>query len=298
MVDTVPCDETRRKSANVGEVLLATGQFSTYDFAMTCRALIILLLSGNALGCSMGSTPYPVSRVFRIHVTNDFGAVSGLRLRVYRFKSEEFQSATREEIESSDSSRFQDVIARAVADENGNAEFALDRTGRFWMSPEGTVGGWTQIELEVSDKAGLSTVEMTWPGQGKWHPILQTAHLRGHITTGLSSSHSIPLQDNPLILRAALDYTPIATTRTKKDGSFEFADVAPGLYFVQIVSTPEQGRWALRGDIPLYVATTARETLAISTEFTSCGLNYDLEENKSRHQPVACSKGGKLVPCE
>jgi hypothetical protein len=187
---------------------------------------------------------------------------------------------------------------RAVADENGNAEFALDRTGRFWMSPEGTVGGWTQIELEVSDKAGLSTVEMTWPGQGKWHPILQTAHLRGHITTGLSSSHSIPLQDNPLILRAALDYTPIATTRTKKDGSFEFADVAPGLYFVQIVSTPEQGRWALRGDIPLYVATTARETLAISTEFTSCGLNYDLEENKSRHQPVACSKGGKLVPCE
>ena len=267
---------------------------------MLRRTLAFVLLSGAAFGCSIGSTPRKVSRVFSVRVSNDFGPVAGLKLKVYRFDSDAYMALPHEQQESAARSKFETVIARAETNANGIADFVLDRTGGFSLTVDGTVSGWSWAELDVSDEHREATVELIWPATALGGAILEVAHLRGRLTKDLRSSRSAPVANTALILHRALDYTPIATTRTGDDGSFKFSDVAPGLYFVQILPSSESNnQWELKGDIALRVSNgSRRESVAVSTEYTSCGLGYDLEENKPKYRPSGCVKGGKVVPCD
>jgi len=88
---------------------------------------------------------------------------------------------------------------------------------------------------------------------------------------------------------------------TDDEGAFEFGNAAPGLYFLQILSTSAKTDdfYKPEGNIAVYVAPeSSRGALMISTVNTSCGLSYDLQENKDRYKPVACFKGEKPAKCE
>jgi hypothetical protein len=88
---------------------------------------------------------------------------------------------------------------------------------------------------------------------------------------------------------------------TKADGSFQFINVPAGLYFLHLgPDKPVNGFGNLvYGDIAVSVANDSRQSsLSIATDFSSCGLSYDLAENKAKYRPQACFKGGHPIPCE
>jgi len=232
-------------------------------------------------------------------VKNEVGQIAGLKLKVSRFKSDEFMKLSDEQRRSADPNSFEETIAESITDNAGMAQFNLDRTGAFTLSPESPASQLDWVELNVSDQPPSPSplVELQWPSVA----ILRATQLRGKLANGLFSSRSTPLKNNTLRLHTLVDYREVATITTGDDGSFGFDAVAPGLYFMQILATPEKTDDLYRphGNIAVYVSPeNSRDSLMISTANTSCGLSYDLEENKARYKPEACFKGGKPVECD
>jgi hypothetical protein len=260
-------------------------------------AISIVVLSASTLACSFLPPVRKVSRSFSVHVKNDVGPVAGLKLKVSRFKMDDFEKLTDEQQRSADPSNFVEVIARSITDATGTAPFNLDRTGAFTLSPDSPASHLDGVGLDVSDQTRSAVVELQWPTMA----ILRTVHLRGKLSKGLFSSRSTPLKNNGLTLHTLVDYREVSATTTGDDGAFDFRGVAPGLYFLQILATPGRTSdfYKPEGNIAIYVAPdNSHDTLMISTVNTSCGLSYDLEENKARYKPEACFKGGKPVQCD
>jgi hypothetical protein len=260
-------------------------------------AVSVIILSANALACSFVPPVHKVAGSFSVHVKNDVGSVAGLKLKVSRFKMNEFEKLTDEQQRSADPNNFEEVLAESITDATGTARFNLDRTGVFTLSPESPASQLDWVELDVSDQPSSPVLELQWPSVA----ILRTAYLRGKLAKGLFSSRSAPLKENALRLHTLVEYREVAATTTGDDGAFDFRGVAPGLYFLQILATPEKTDdfYKPEGNIAIYVAPdNSRDSLMISTANTSCGLSYDLDENKARYKPKACFKGGKPVECD
>jgi hypothetical protein len=263
---------------------------------MSRIAMSVVILSAAALACSFLPPVHKVSRSFSVHVKNNVGPVTGLKLKVSRFKTEEFEKRSDEQQRSANPNNFEEVIAESITDAGGTASFDLHSTGAFTLSPESPASQLDWVGLDVSDQPGSPVVELQWPSVA----ILKTVRLRGKLVEGLFSSRSAPLKNNALTLHTLVDYREVAATTTGDDGAFDFKGVAPGLYFLQILATPERTKdfYKPEGNIAIYVAPdNSRDSLMISTVNTSCGLSYDFEENKARYKPEACFKGGKPVQC-
>jgi hypothetical protein len=260
-------------------------------------AIVLLVVAADALACTTLPTVYTVSRSFSVQVSNDIGPVVGLKLKIVRFKQEEFNKLSDEQQRHlSDATSFEEVLADSITDAAGVAHFSLDKTGSFTLSADSPADrlGW---ELKVSDQSQSSPLEVKWPS----NLILTTSHLHGKLAKGLFSSRSTPIKDNALMLHTLIGYRDVAASVTDENGAFDFNAVAPGFYFLQIVPTTAKTDdfYKPHGNIVVYVAPeSSREALIISTVNTSCGLSYDLEENKARYKPLACFKGGKQVKCE
>lgn len=240
---------------------------------------------------------------FSVRVTNDIGPVVGLKLKVSFFKYAEFEKLSEEEQRAYEEhpaaaqSKFEVVLAEATTDSTGTAILKVAETGVFTLAPDTPVEQLSWVDVDVSDRPSFAVVELKWPETA----ILSTRHLRGRLTKGLYSSRSLPLNNTALKLHSLVEYKEIAATNTTTDGSFDFPDVPPGLYFLQILPTTAKtdDLYKPEGNVAIYVtANSKRESLAISTVNTSCGLSYDLEENKDRYKPTACFKGGKQVECQ
>lgn len=255
------------------------------------------IASVNAVPCISLAPEFKVSRSFSVHVKNDIGPVVGVKLKVSRFKWTEFEKLSNDQQRYADLKVFEEIIAESTTDSTGTAEFSLVRTGSFTLSIEGSATQLDWVELKVFDQASSPIVEMQWPSV----TILRTVHLRGKLAKGLFSSRSIPLRNNALMLHTLVDYKDVAAITTDDDGAFEFSNVAPGLYFLQIIRTSVETDdfYKPEGNIAVYVAPeSSRDALMISTVNTSCGLMYDLEENKARYKPESCFRGDKPVKCE
>jgi hypothetical protein len=260
-------------------------------------AVWLLMFSATALACSFFPPVHKVSRAFSVHVQNDFGSVVGLKLKVSFFKWDEVKVLTAEQQRSADPNRFEEIVAESITDQTGTARFNLDRIGAFTLSPESPASHLDWVELEVSDQASSPALEIHWPSDA----ILRTAYLRGILSRGLFSSRRTPLMHQELKLHSLVDYREVAEATTGDDGAFDFTGVAPGLYFLQLVPTPGKSNdfYKPDGNIAVYVAPdNSRKSLMMSTENTSCGLSYDLDENKARYKSEVCFKGGKQVECD
>jgi hypothetical protein len=173
----------------------------------------------------------------------------------------------------------------------------LSRTGYFTLEPLHVAHSLDSMELDVTAGTEPTSLEMRWPRPA----VLQTKVLRGHISDGLFSSHESPLKHKALSLRTLLAFDEIASAQTDDGGSFTFENVPNGLYFLRItLEQPTQEEpYGKKGDTVVSIDNSyTREPLSISIAYTSCGLSYDLTENKSRYVPQACFKGCKEVPCE
>jgi hypothetical protein len=260
-------------------------------------ATFLLVLATDAVACMTFPTVYSVSNSFSVHVKNDVGPVAGLKLRVVRFKSEEFNKLNDEQQRHiSDWTAFEEVFAESTTDATGMAHFNVDRTGSFTLSAENPADQ-LGVELRISDQSQSPPLEVKWPS----NLILTTAHMRGKLAKGLFSSRSVPIKGNALMLHTLIDYRDVAATVTDENGAFDFNVVAPGFYFLQVVPTTAKTDdfYKPEGNIVIHVAPESqRDAVLISTVNTSCGLSYDLEENKARYKPIACFKGNKQIKCE
>lgn len=260
-------------------------------------AASVSILVATAFACTFTPPVHEVSRSFSVYVKNDVGPVVGLKLKISRFKTDEYDELSDEQRHHADPKDFEEVIAESTTDKTGTAHFSLDGTGRFTLSADTPAIQLDWVQLDVSQQSGSAVVEFKWPSVA----ILRTAHLRGKLATGLFSSRSVPLKNNALRLHTLVDYREVASSTTGYDGAFDFEGIAPGLYFLQILpaSAKTDGDYKPEDNIAVYVAPDSpRDGLIISTANTSCGLSYDLEENKPRYKPKACFKGGKPVQCD
>jgi hypothetical protein len=255
------------------------------------------MLSASALACSLSPHVYKVPRSFSVRVKNDLGPVAGLTLKVTFFKGDEYNALTDEQRRSVDVNRFEETVAESSTDADGTARFKLDRIGAFTLSPESPASQLDWVELEVPDQPPSPAVELHLPSVA----VLKTAYLRGRLSRGLFSSCSTPLKRHELKLHTLVDYREVAGTTTDDDGAFDFRGISPGLYFLQLVPTTDRSNDFNKseGNIAVYVSPdNSRENLMISTDNTSCGLSYDLDENKEQYKPEVCFKGGKRIKCD
>jgi hypothetical protein len=262
------------------------------------QALAVFALSLASLGCSFFPPEYRVPLSFSVRVTNGHGPVVGLELRVTRFKTDEFSKLSSEQQRVAKPDRFVELIAESLTDGHGEAHFNLRRSGHFDLQPDHPASSLDWVGLDVAADAAPNTVKLKWPTSA----ILQTKQLHGRITDGLMSSSSAPLKKVNLSLHTLVSFTEVATTTTKDDGSFQFDDVPSGVYFLRMLPKEDAANGDSnqpQGDIAIYVGKdSSRESLSIATSYSSCGLSYDLEENKARYRPKACFKGGEPVTCD
>jgi hypothetical protein len=254
------------------------------------QGLAVLALSVASLGCSFFPPEYSVPLSFSVRVTNAHGPVVGLTLKVTNFKSDEFSRLSSAQQRTTKPEQFVELIAEAFTDDRGEAHFNLSRSGHFTLQPDHPANQLDWVGLNVVADAKSNTVRLEWPTS----TILEAKQLRGRISTGLMSSRSLPIQKAVLSIRALVSFKEIATAVTNDDTSFRFDDLPPGAYFLH-VGTEE----TVHGDIPVYIgAEASRDSLSIAAEYTSCGLSYDLEENKPKYRPEVCFKGGVPVTCD
>jgi hypothetical protein len=253
------------------------------------EALAVIALALVSLGCSFFPPEYRVPPSFSVRVTNVHGPVVGLKLRVTNFKSEEFSKLGSEQQRVAKPDQFVELIAESMTDDNGEAHFKLNRSGHFDLQPDHPASRLDWVGLDVVSTAKANTVKLEWPTSA----ILQTKQLRGRISDGLMSSRNSPLKQEVLTLHELVSFKQIATTATDDDGSFRFDNVPSGVYFLRL-----RANETTPGDIAIYVGEESqRQSLSIATTYTSCGLSYDLEENKQKYKPEACFKGDVPVPC-
>lgn len=255
----------------------------------------VLLLSASALSCSFFPPVQKVPLSFSVHVKNDLGSVVGLKLRVTGFKTDEFLKLTDEQQSTANPEQFVVVIAESITDTSGVAHFNLTTPGNFTLEPNHPAGGLNSVVLDVVPDTPPATVEFQWPASA----ILRTRQLRGHLSDGLMSSRSAPIRRVDLSVRELISYTEIAASATSDSGSFEFDSLPNGIYFLRVNGGADKRPNQLRGNIAVYIGgDSPRDTLSVVTNYSSCGLSYDLEENKARYKPQACFKGGKPIPCK
>jgi hypothetical protein len=272
------------------------------------HALAVFLLSASALSCSFFPAVHKVPLSFSVHVHNDLGPVVGLKLQVTKFKTEEFLKLTDEQQRTARPEQFVEVIAESVTNASGLAAFNLTTPGNFTFAPNHPAShlDWVGIDVAAdatpSSPGGMQlspdvepTFELEWPVSS----ILKTKQLRGNLSDGLMSSRSSPLKRASLSVRELVSYTEVAKMTSTDIGSFQFDRLPRGLYFLQINGSAAKDSDQIRGDVAVYVgADSQRDGFSVATSYSSCGLSYDLEENKGRYAPQACFKGGKPVPCE
>lgn len=253
------------------------------------QVVTLFCFSLSSFGCSYFAPVYTVPPSFSVRVKNDVGLVSGLKLRVVRFKAEQFEKLDAVQQRFADPKRFIEVVAESVTDVNGMAQFNIARTGRFTLEPRHEASQLDWVDLDVVADAKPIGVEMKWPTSH----ILRTKIFAGRISDGLMSSRESPLKYRALSIRTLIAYDEVANGMTNDNGSFGFKNIPNGLYFLRVIL--EDGNY---GNIVVFIGDSSTpDALSISTIYTSCGFLYDLTENKSHYAPVACFKGGKQVPC-
>jgi hypothetical protein len=254
-------------------------------------------MSITAFGCMTNTPQYTVPPSFSIHVSNDHGAVVGLKLRVTRFKTRaEVSKLTREE-RGANLEQLVETIAESITDNSGDAYFNLVTTGHFNVHahhPAGQLG----IAINVENDAKPVAVNLIWPGS-----FILSTQLQGRIADGLMISRNVPLKRVAITLHDLVSFDQIGATETADDGSFLFPDVPEGLYFLRVLEKGPKvtayGSFAPDGDIAISISKDApRDHLSILVSMTDCGLFYDLEENRHRYDAEACFLGDKEVSCD
>jgi hypothetical protein len=261
----------------------------------TKRALIVLGISLSSLGCTYFEPQYRVTPSFTVHVSNHYGPIAGLTIRATRPRDPDLTGLVPDELNARLLHEQFVRVMESTTDANGDAHFDLDRFGHWYVEPDNSASGLDYVSVFADPHFETGTVNIQWPG----FKILEVKQLKGRISGGLLHSQTTPLKQTILSVHDFVSLAEVATTKTGDDGSFRFDGVMPGVYFLGVRVKAASNSTGPEGYIPVYVGDgSPRESLSIEIELTSCGVMYDLEENRSRNRPETCMKGsGEFIPC-
>ena len=267
----------------------------TSSVAIFQHVLVILTLTATVWPCAVGEVSIEVPPAFVVHISNDYGPVVGLTIHVIYFREEEYKALSSKQKRTAHIEDFEDVVDSATTDGNGDARFHLKKTGGFFIEANHASGAFMGVNLVVKENSSHpDRLPFKWPETS----ILETQTLRGKIVKGLlKGSGQGAIGGAELSLHELGSYRLMRSTKTADDGSFEFGDIPPGLYLLDLKSR-QSGSDQLDGDIPISISPKAvRNSLSLMVSETDCGLMYDLEENERKYVPIICMKAGLQVPC-
>jgi hypothetical protein len=264
-------------------------------FSMTSqkkRILAILALSFTSLGCVFFEPEFKVAPSFTVNVSNRYGLVAGIKLVATRPK-DKLPDLLSDESRAKLMNEQVVHVVESVTDANGDAHFVLNWPGHWYLQFD-SPGRRSYVSVYVDPNFDATRMYLQWPES----KFLETKLLRGNLSDGLIFLHKYPLKQVNLSLHKLVSFSEVATTKTSDDGSYQFDKVEPGLYFLGIGMGHGSNKYQERGYIPIYIGDDSpREQLSIAMDATDCGLEYDLEENKPLHRPLACSNGSGHIPC-
>ena len=79
-----------------------------------------------------------------------------------------------------------------------------------------------------------------------------------------------------LSIRTLLSYKEVASAVTDEKGAFQFANIKPGLYYLQVNGKHRGQPSVPQGNIAVLIGSEeANGSLSIITRYSDCGLEYE-----------------------
>ena len=226
---------------------------------LAANVVAVLVLSSWTSACTVFYEERKVPLSFSVHIISQNGPVAGFQLMVMREQGNE-------------------LVAEATTDAKGVAHFHLSTGGRFFL--DARHWNFAPIRLIVADDNPPATLKFTWP-QGK---VLESSSLTGRISGGLFYSPARPVSQAALTVHEALSYRELRKAQTAPDGSFAFTHLRPGLYLLEVEPAMQTAGPPTGGILVLIDPNSSRSSLEIAVGETTCGFEYDLQENKAKYR--------------
>ena len=213
----------------------------------------ILFLQVPAYSCSLFYPTVQVGRNFRVRVMDRGQPVQGLPVALDpQFAYEHYEGG------------------HTVTDAQGSAHFAEVPAGSFFIHAErdGGIADGAIVEVETDGPVN-AIVPLKWPSSP-----LSLRSVSGHLRAGGYDPKHTKLS---LTLLEGLSGQVMEATRTDENGEFAFADVASGIYFLQLNPSGLKGPSGeeLKGLITLAISRDAQwDGLDLDLGWSSCGLMY------------------------
>lgn len=214
--------------------------------------LLLLALNITASACSVSYFDMTMKPDFQVVVNDGKAPLSGIK--VLLFKEHETQP-----------------FFTAYTNKAGTVDIQNLAVGKYFVSavwPGG--GGGTPITVKSNlTWESRAEVLITWPGL----PAIQAKALKGRF---VSHDPRAPFRAVNAKLWRAGDGVPLAAIRTGADGQFEFKQIEPGVYLVEIAAEgPAEAKGSLAIDLlPSGAQVHAPETLDLALSEDTCGLSY------------------------
>jgi hypothetical protein len=216
----------------------------------------LCVFAGLSQACTIAVTPVIAASNFDLLVQDHGQPVAGIRIVVSRI---------------GDKSRKR--LAEGTSDSEGKVpirgllpgEYSIDNLGA--IQPPGLVA--------IVKKSGPTSLSKPIIFQWPWLGIAKTRRLQGAF---LSANPNSPFEELDLSVLKAGEGTLLKTSHLGPDGRFDFADLPPGLYVIQVHAKQPRSLkgWEVEGPIAVEVTqeSSGPANLDLALGETSCGIWY------------------------
>jgi len=223
----------------------------------TILIALLLLRPAAAHGCSVFAKTVNAAPNFNVIVQDHGRPVAGIAITVTRIADESHTP-----------------LFTLKSDQDGEVVIRGLQPGMYAISNVGPIqtAGLLATIKSNGPVALPKPIAFDWP----WYGIAKTHRLRGRLR---AADPRAPIEEIDLNLTTVNSGSLIKAVHSGPDGQFDFGDVKPGLYVVQVrTKQPAAGSgWEINGPIAVQVApdsATAGDHLDLPLGETSCGIWY------------------------
>ena len=241
--------------------------------------LFLLLARLPGFACSNAFTPLDVGQRFVVEVSDNGKPLPGLKIELSTYAGL-----------TADEGKTVTIITTGA---NGQATFKAVQPGMYYVAIKHPAAS-PFLAIRVSQHPNNPAKKLTleWPGMKFAQARSASGVLNGLASTDRGFLKDLgepiyrPLVGSKVTLSKAISNEVVGEGVTREEGKFDFRDVPPGSYFLQVEPPPENNlRWMqASGYIPIEVAPHSQvSSLNLALTMAVCGSNaYEqLERNEA-----------------